>query len=111
MGFLLSTGVILYVIIAAAPPFRESALEQNLENVKYSFRQPVWAHTSPAVQDLIRGMLNPNADERLTCDEALAHKWFDGLVDVRSVMCVLCFPACLNRVFVRVFVVDVSGVG
>ena len=35
-------GVILYILLAASPPFQESALEAAVEKVRYHFRSPVW---------------------------------------------------------------------
>lgn len=86
--------MILYVVLAAAPPFRESALEQSLENVKFNFRAPVWGSVSEAAKDLIKSLLNPDPNSRFSCDEALSHRWFAGFVDVRG--CVALFAVSVT---------------
>jgi hypothetical protein len=39
-------GVVLYVVLAAFPPFKESALELAREHVTYNFLAPVWRTVS-----------------------------------------------------------------
>ena len=41
-GCIMLAGVILYILLAASPPFQESALEAAVEKVRYHFRSPVW---------------------------------------------------------------------
>jgi hypothetical protein len=39
-------GVILYVVLAARPPFAEAALERQMEKVRFNFDGPVWSAIS-----------------------------------------------------------------
>lgn len=72
-----SAGVILYILVTAAPPFDGENDRQIMENVKtmqYSLDIPQAKHLSEEVKDLIRKILVP-ADKRISVDDILTHPW------------------------------------
>jgi serine/threonine protein kinase/Ca2+-binding EF-hand superfamily protein len=49
--------------------------EQKKVSGDWTFYGPLWAQVSESAKDLIRGMLHPDTEKRLTLDEVLAHPW------------------------------------
>jgi BR serine/threonine kinase len=69
-----SCGVILYALLVGALPFDDDNLRQLLENVKRgAFHIPHFV--PPDSQNLLRGMIEVNADKRLTLKEVNRHSW------------------------------------
>lgn len=79
-----SAGVILYILVTAAPPFdgeNDKQIMENVKTMKYTFNSkaiiylvPEAKHLSEEVKDLIKRILVP-ADKRITVEEILAHPW------------------------------------
>ena len=69
-------GVCLYVLIFNEFPFQMRSLTDTLQNIiKCDLKFPVGKTASPEVLDLLKKLLNKDADERLTAIDALAHEW------------------------------------
>ena len=52
-----------------------------------------WEYISGEAKDLVHRMLEPDADRRITIDEALQHPW----IRVRGNVLLLLFPAVVSR--------------
>jgi len=73
-----SMGVVLYIMLSGKPPFGGKSNKEIIDNVlkgKYSFNNPVWEKISPEAIDLICKLLERQADQRLTAEEAYNHPW------------------------------------
>ncbi|KAF9194613.1 hypothetical protein BGZ50_005973 [Haplosporangium sp. Z 11] len=76
-----SLGVVFYVCLCGFPPFSDDLAPprlraQVLEN-KYTFPSPYWDEVSNEAVNLVQDLLRLNANERLTAEEALSHKWMN----------------------------------
>ncbi|KAG0262004.1 hypothetical protein BG011_000428 [Mortierella polycephala] len=76
-----SLGVVFYVCLCGFPPFSDDLAPprlraQVLEN-KYTFPSPYWDEISNEAVNLVQDLLRLNANERLTAEEALSHKWMN----------------------------------
>ncbi|XP_071504512.1 LOW QUALITY PROTEIN: serine/threonine-protein kinase BRSK2-like, partial [Diadema antillarum] len=70
-----SAGVILYALLVGALPFDDDNLRNLLEKVKRGvFHIPHFV--PPDCQNLLRGMVEVNADKRLTLSQIQRHPWF-----------------------------------
>lgn len=72
-----SAGVMLYILVTAAPPFDGKDDKEIMENVKkleYTFDIPEAKNLSSEVKDLIKRILVP-AEKRLTIEEIMVHPW------------------------------------
>lgn len=83
-----SIGVIMYITLCGRPPFfgrTESAVFNNIMKAKArleeNFKRDPWPKISDEAKDLIRSMLNMDAQARITAAQALAHEWVrkDGI--------------------------------
>ena len=80
-----SAGVALYVLLGGYYPFQpmenesaKVATEEVLDSIckgAFSFEDPVWNVISQNAKDLICDLLNTEADERPSAEEALQHPW------------------------------------
>lgn len=66
-----SLGVTLYILLCGLPPVfsTSSDMEQVLFPVSH------WKDISEEAKDLVRAMLDPNPESRITAKEALSHVW------------------------------------
>ncbi|RWS29451.1 serine/threonine-protein kinase BRSK2-like isoform X11 [Leptotrombidium deliense] len=72
-----SCGVILYALLVGALPFDDDNLRQLLEKVKRgAFHIPHFV--PPECQDLLRGMIEVDANKRMTLQEVVRHPWVTG---------------------------------
>jgi len=74
-----SAGVIMYILLCGYPPFysdNDAELFESIMQAKYQFHSPYWDHISDEAKNLIRSLLVPNPEKRLTADQALAVTWF-----------------------------------
>lgn len=79
-----SAGVMLYILVTAAPPFDGENDRQIMDNVKkmkftfdskdYLIAVPEAKHLTEEVKDLIRRILVP-AETRITIEEIMNHPW------------------------------------
>lgn len=73
-----SLGVILYVMLAAYPPFCSDHKEQIFRKIKkgkFKFHDDTWTTFSADVKDLIRKMLVVNPTYRMKMENVLEHPW------------------------------------
>nr|XP_027194566.1 serine/threonine-protein kinase BRSK2-like [Dermatophagoides pteronyssinus] len=69
-----SVGVILYALLVGALPFDDDNLRQLLEKVKRgTFHIPHFV--PPECQDLLRRMIEVDANKRITLSEVIRHPW------------------------------------
>jgi len=76
-----SLGVVLYVLLVGASPFRTSGNESREETMRriqvgdFETRRPAWQHLSHLAQDLVRKFLVVEEASRLSSKKALRHPW------------------------------------
>lgn len=76
-----SLGVITYTLLCGYSPFRSENLLELIDecsNGRLIFHQRYWRDVSEDAKDFIRRLLQPDADDRPTSKEALAHSWIAG---------------------------------
>lgn len=74
-----SIGVILYVLLSGKPPFdgeNDKEICKKVKAGKYSMNDPIWKDVSTDAIHLIRQMLTYDPAKRISCKEALEHRWF-----------------------------------
>ncbi|CAI7808414.1 unnamed protein product [Closterium sp. NIES-54] len=79
-----SAGVVLYVMLAAAPPFWERAsktLKESILGDDVPFTQSKWGDRSAECKELIRRMLDKDPATRITGKEILEHPWIKMRTD------------------------------
>jgi len=72
-------GVIMYSLLAGAPPFwhrKQMIMLRRIMEGKISFLKPEWSDITDAAKDLISKLLVVDPQQRLTADEALLHPFF-----------------------------------
>ena len=73
-----SVGVIVYILLCGFPPFyadSDALLFEKIKKGEYEFLRPYWDPISEDAKDLIRKMLIVDPKKRITCAEAMQHKW------------------------------------
>lgn len=73
-----SMGVVLYIMLSGKPPFGGKSNKEIIDNVLHgelTFTNPVWDNVSDKAKDLISHLLERQADERFTAEEAYNHEW------------------------------------
>jgi calcium/calmodulin-dependent protein kinase I len=76
-----SLGVITYTLLCGYSPFRSENLQDLIDecsNARVVFHERYWKDVSSDAKDFIGHLLQPNADDRSTSKEALAHSWLSG---------------------------------
>jgi serine/threonine protein kinase len=76
-----SIGVILYILLSGIHPFQledEDEMLDNIEKGEWEWIGEQWDEVSEGAKDLIKGLINPDPNTRLTVDQALAHPWITG---------------------------------
>lgn len=84
-----SIGVVLYILLSGTPPFNGATDEDIMDAVrKGAYRlkskstgnpiEGVWDSVSESAKDLIRSMLEYDANKRISSADAYKHKWFEG---------------------------------
>ncbi|KAH9424171.1 Serine/threonine-protein kinase brsk1 [Dermatophagoides pteronyssinus] len=75
-----SVGVILYALLVGALPFDDDNLRQLLEKVKRgTFHIPHFV--PPECQDLLRRMIEVDANKRITLSEVIRHPWVTAILN------------------------------
>jgi serine/threonine protein kinase len=57
-------------------------LIHEIQCKEVQFQEPKFSFVSPEAKDLIKCLLEKNPNKRITCDEALRHRWFCNVFDV-----------------------------
>jgi serine/threonine protein kinase len=79
-----SLGVVLYVLLVGASPFRTSGNESREETMRriqagdFETRRPAWQSLTPFAQELVRKFLVVEEPLRLASKKALWHSWMDA---------------------------------
>ncbi|KAK7278912.1 hypothetical protein RJT34_23951 [Clitoria ternatea] len=76
-----SAGVILYILLCGVPPFwaeTEQGVAQSILRSVLDFRRDPWPKVSDNAKDLVRKMLDPDPNCRLTAQEVLDHPWLQN---------------------------------
>uniref|UniRef100_A0A3Q3II87 Serine/threonine-protein kinase DCLK2 n=1 Tax=Monopterus albus TaxID=43700 RepID=A0A3Q3II87_MONAL len=75
-----AAGVITYILLCGFPPFRsdnnrqEDVFDQILVG-RLDFPRPYWDNITDSAKELIRKMLQVNAEARYTAQDVLSHPW------------------------------------
>ena len=72
-------GVVLYILIAARPPFEDRNIYDNIASGKFQFDCPEFVHVSSEAKELIRMLMTVDTENRLTAAEARNHPWVKGI--------------------------------
>ncbi|GKV25738.1 hypothetical protein SLEP1_g35133 [Rubroshorea leprosula] len=76
-----SAGVILYILLCGVPPFwaeTEQGVAQAIIKSVIDFKRDPWPKVSDNAKDLVRKMLDPNPQCRLTAEQVLDHPWLQN---------------------------------
>ncbi|MCQ2821664.1 MAG: protein kinase, partial [archaeon] len=74
-----SCGVIMYILLTGRPPFGGGTDKQILDKIikgTYDLSKYPWGIISKEAKDLIKKLIEPNQNKRLSAEEALKHPWF-----------------------------------
>lgn len=78
-----SLGVILYMLLSGAPPFKGKDNQEILMNVyngSFTFRHKIFKQVSNSAKDLICRLLTKDPVYRITATQAYWHPWIQGSV-------------------------------
>ncbi|KAF3452527.1 hypothetical protein FNV43_RR02960 [Rhamnella rubrinervis] len=76
-----SAGVILYILLCGVPPFwaeTEQGVAQAIIRSVVDFKRDPWPRVSDNAKDLVRKMLDPDPNQRLTAQQVLDHPWLQN---------------------------------
>jgi calcium/calmodulin-dependent protein kinase I len=78
-----SAGVILYIILCGFPPFYDEhddlgRLYRKIKRAEYDMPDPYWTNISSDAKDLVKKLLQPDPNVRLTAKQTLQHPWLAG---------------------------------
>ncbi|KAI0482627.1 Pkinase-domain-containing protein [Xylariaceae sp. FL0804] len=76
-----SMGVITYTLLCGYSPFRSENLQDLIDecsSAEVTFHERYWRDVSSDAKDFILKLLQPNADDRPTSQQALHHPWLRG---------------------------------
>ena len=79
----------MYILLGGIPPFYGDTEEEIFEKIKkceYDFSPPPFKNVSKNCKDLIRRLLEPKKQYRITAIEALRHPFFTETFDASSAM-------------------------
>ena len=74
-----SCGVLMYILLCGEPPFpgeTEEEVFQKIKKCKYSFKYKEFKEVSNNCKNLIKRLLEPIKNKRITASEALKHPFF-----------------------------------
>ncbi|XP_010673649.2 calcium-dependent protein kinase 8 [Beta vulgaris subsp. vulgaris] len=77
-----SAGVILYILLCGVPPFwaeTEQGVAQAIIRSVVDFKRDPWPKVSDNAKDLVKKMLDPDPNKRLTAQEVLDHPWLQNI--------------------------------
>ena len=84
-----SCGVLMYILLCGEAPFTGDTEEEIFDKVKkceYNFSNPAFKKVSKNCKDLIRRLLEPKKQYRITARDALRHSFFTESFDPNSAM-------------------------
>ncbi|KAL0919133.1 hypothetical protein M5K25_011208 [Dendrobium thyrsiflorum] len=70
-----SAGIILYILLCGVPPFwadSDEGIAQAIIRAAVDFKREPWSKVSQSAKDLVKRMLDPDPDTRLTAQQVLA---------------------------------------
>jgi len=72
-----------YILLAGVHPYQQPDDEEMLQQIENGEwpgwkREATWAKISDEAKDIVRGMMNPDAEKRLTIIQCLEHPWLSG---------------------------------
>lgn len=73
-----SVGVIVYILLSAAPPFygkTDAEMNRRIKAGQFKFPEKYWSSISAASKDFITRLLTVDPSRRMTASEALQHEW------------------------------------
>ena len=73
-----SVGVIVYILLSAAPPFygkTDAEMNRRIKLGMFKFPDKYWAHVSQLSKDFIGRLLTVDPNRRMSASEALQHDW------------------------------------
>ena len=73
-----SVGVIVYILLSAAPPFygkTDAEMNRRIKLGMYKFPEKYWASISQPAKDFISRLLTVDPTKRMSAAEALQHDW------------------------------------
>ncbi|CAN6470403.1 unnamed protein product [Victoria cruziana] len=76
-----SAGVILYILLCGVPPFwaeSEQGVAQAILRGLIDFKREPWPSISDNAKNLVRQMLEPDPQRRLTAKQVLEHPWLQN---------------------------------
>ncbi|GMH44735.1 hypothetical protein BSKO_12687 [Bryopsis sp. KO-2023] len=76
-----SLGCVLYILLCGDIPFTGANSEETRQSILQGivrFEGPVWEKVSESAKDLVRGLLEMDATQRLTVEQVLKHPWMVG---------------------------------
>ncbi|PFH32526.1 CAM kinase, CDPK family [Besnoitia besnoiti] len=94
-----SLGVILYTMLAAAPPFNahtDAQLTRQITRGDYRMSGPVWWRVSAEAKDLVSRLLAVNPQNRMRVEEIAHHLWVQRVTPPGLPSCFLNNPHCLS---------------
>ena len=75
-----SLGCILFALLTGTPPFECPSVQDTLLKIrKGKFKLP--EHMSPVVQDLVKSLLNPDPENRITIDDVIEHPFLQPFIE------------------------------
>ncbi|XP_073295395.1 calcium-dependent protein kinase 10 [Primulina huaijiensis] len=76
-----SAGVILYILLCGVPPFwaeSEQGVALAILRGVIDFKREPWPQVSESAKSLVRQMLEPDPQKRLTAQQVLEHPWIQN---------------------------------
>ncbi|GMH01333.1 hypothetical protein Nepgr_003172 [Nepenthes gracilis] len=76
-----SAGVILYILLCGVPPFwaeTEQGVALSILRGVIDFKREPWPQISDSAKSLVRQMLEPQPQKRLTAQQVLDHPWIQN---------------------------------
>jgi len=77
-----ASGVMLYMMITAIPPFfapTDGEVLRRVQEGRYSLEGPIWKSVSSSVKTFIRALMDMDPNRRPLAEHALQHAWFGNL--------------------------------
>lgn len=79
----------MYILLCGFPPFYSNTglaispgMKKRIRTGQYEFPDPEWKNISQSAKDLIKGMLNVNAESRLSIEQVMMNEWVSGFSTV-----------------------------